>query len=407
MVSLPAFLEWRKKVIEPIQQDIQVRFRYTVHFGTDIFSPGNPLIKDILSSGCVDLPKKLLVVIDRGVHHHHPHLTGGIESYCRKHREYLTLTESPLLVRGGEGVKNDPTYVTRLHKHIHDAGLCRHSYVMAIGGGAVLDMVGYASATAHRGVRLIRVPTTVLAQADSAAGVKNGINTFGKKNFVGTFAPPYAVLNDSRFLTTLPHRDWISGTAEAVKVALIKDASFFDFIEGHAETLAARNMAIMQQVIYRCVQLHLHHIATSGDPFEFGTSRPLDFGHWSAHKLEQLTGYGLRHGEGVAIGIALDTTYSYLAGFFSRTDWERVLATLSTIGFVPFIPELDDHNSLIDGLQEFREHLGGRLTVMLLSGIGKGLEVHEIDPRIVVASIALLRERTSSLEEAPRTSQAF
>jgi 3-dehydroquinate synthase len=207
--------------------------------------------------------------------------------------------------------------------------------VLGIGGGAVLDMVGYAAATAHRGIRLIRVPTTVLAQNDSGVGVKNGINAFGKKNFLGTFAPPYAVLNDIDFLTTLDDRDWRSGIAEAVKVALIKDANFFEFITTNAKALARRDMDSMQHLVYRCAQLHLNHIANSGDPFEKGSSRPLDFGHWAAHKLEQLTHYNLRHGEAVAIGIALDTTYSYMAGMLSRSDWQQVLETAENIRFYP------------------------------------------------------------------------
>ena len=186
-------------------------------------------------------------------------------------------------------------------------------------------MVGYAAATAHRGVRLIRVPTTVLAQDDSAVGVKNGINAFGKKNFVGSFAPPHAVLNDFDLLLTLQDRDWRAGISEAMKVALLKDAPFFAWIEHHAGDLTDRSLPAMAQLIHRSAELHLNHIATSGDPFELGSSRPLDFGHWAAHKLEQLSNHALRHGEAVAIGIALDSTYSYLTGSLAHADWRRII----------------------------------------------------------------------------------
>ena len=152
--------------------------------------------------------------------------------------EVVTLAGAPLLFEGGEHLKNDPLNVTIVQQAIHAAGLCRHSYVAAVGGGALIDMAGFAAATAHRGVRLIRVPTTVLAQADASIGVKNSINAFGQKNFIGAFAPPVAVLNDVDFLTTLSQRDWIGGVAEAVKVALIKDADFFAFLEKHAGSLA-------------------------------------------------------------------------------------------------------------------------------------------------------------------------
>jgi 3-dehydroquinate synthase len=269
---------------------------------------------------------------------------------------------------------------------------------MAIGGGAVLDMVGYAAATAHRGVRLIRVPTTVLGQNDSGVGVKNGVNAFGTKNFLGTFAPPVAVLNDSRFLTTLSARDWRSGIAEAIKVALLKDAAFFDAIEEQAPRLVQCDMRAMEDLIYRCAQLHVEHIATSGDPFEWGSSRPLDFGHWAAHKLEHLSGYRLRHGEAVAIGIALDTTYSYLVGLLPEPDWRRILDLLTACRLALYAPELsqhlherDDPRCILSGLTEFREHIGGELTITLLERIGRRIEVHTIDEEIMTASIALLQ----------------
>jgi 3-dehydroquinate synthase len=368
-----------------------VSFGYPVHFTRHLFASTNPLLKEVVGQDVGPLPKKTLMVIDRGVHQHHPHLPGAIEAYCRQHQACLTLAGPPLVIEGGEAVKNDPRHVARVHRAIHAAGLCRHSYVVAIGGGAVIDAVGFAAATAHRGLRLIRVPTTVLAQGDAAIGVKNGINAFGKKNFLGTFAPPRAVLNDFAFLTTLSPRDWLSGVAEAVKVALIKDASFFTFLEEQAGALTGRRLKVMEQVIYRCAALHLEHIAGSGDPFELGASRPLDFGHWSAHKLEQLTGYELRHGEAVAIGIALDTTYSYLAGLLPPPDWQRVLAVLANLGFALYCPELET-DRLLQGLDEFREHLGGRLTIMLLWNIGQGLEVHKIDVDLIRASIAVLRK---------------
>src|SRR5207342_1375288 len=171
---------------------------------------------------------------------------------------------------GGEKVKNLPRYVKEILRAINDGGLCRHSYVVAVGGGAVLDVAGYAAATAHRGVRLIRVPTTVLSQDDSGVGVKNGINAFGKKNYLGTFAAPFAVINDADFLTTLSDRDWRSGISEAIKAALIRDAGLFDFIEQHAVRLKQRDMGVMKDVVSRSAALHYAHIATGGDPFELG-----------------------------------------------------------------------------------------------------------------------------------------
>jgi 3-dehydroquinate synthase len=300
-----------------------------------------------------------------------------------------------LLVEGSELTKNDPAMVQVVLEGIHRLGIDRHSFVLAIGGGAVLDMVGYAAATAHRGVALVRVPTTVLAQNDSGVGVKNSVNAFGKKNFLGTFAPPVAVINDADFLTTLTDRDWRSGVAEAIKVALLKDPAFFLTLEQTTPLLIARDMPTMLDLIYRCAQLHLEHIATSGDPFESGSSRPLDFGHWSAHKLEQLSHYALRHGEAVAIGIALDSTYSYLLGKLPETAWQRILKLISDLGFALFTSELqapDGTYPVLVGLEEFREHLGGLLTIPLLTEIGQPFEVHEIDRQLMIRSIALLAD---------------
>ncbi len=384
--------------MEPIEQQFEVRFCYAVHFTHDLFASGNPLLRDVLAADGEALPRRAVVVIDSGVTEHHPGLVSNVQQYCREHAPAIALHSAPVILPGGEAVKNDLRWVERIHYLIHQSGICRHSYVIAIGGGALLDVAGYAAATAHRGVRLVRVPTTVLAQNDSGVGVKNGCNAFGKKNFVGTFAPPAAVINDAQFLTTLSDRDWRSGVAEAVKVALVKDAGFFSWLEQSAAALAGRSMAAMEALIYRCARLHLEHIAHNGDPFEMGSARPLDFGHWAAHRLEQLTSYRLRHGEAVAIGVALDSTYSYLAGYLSEREWRRTTELLLACGFALHVPELSQHlgdpghpRSIFHGLREFREHLGGPLTLTMLAAIGSGFEVHEVNLDLMAESVRLLQ----------------
>ena len=382
-----------------IRQRVHVEFEYPVYFCTGVLDPSNLLLRDVVARSADQTPSRLVVVVDRGVSDRHPQLLAQIDAYCQRHRTVLSLAAPVLVVPGGEAVKNDPRHVDEIHHAINGAGLCRHSFVVAIGGGAVLDAAGYAAATAHRGIRLIRIPTTVLAQDDSAMGVKNGINAFGKKNYLGTFAPPFAVINDVAFLETLSDRDWRGGISEAVKAALIKDRTFFDFIEQHAAELKQRNPQCMEQVIRRCAALHLTHIATSGDPFELGSSRPLDFGHWSAHKLEQLSNHRLGHGEAVAIGIALDATYSYLAGFLPEDDWRRIVMLLPALGLSVYAPELgrhlDDENHpecVLRGLDEFREHLGGVLTILLLRSIGAPFDVHEIRRDVMIRSIGALKD---------------
>ncbi len=385
--------------LQPINQCVQVTFNYDVHFTRGLFELDNPLLAQVIAANSETTPKRVLVVVDGGVLNHQKGLLKKLALYGQRYADVLTLSGEPIIVPGGEAVKNDSRFIEQIHQRIDAVGLCRHSYVLAIGGGAVLDMVGYAAATAHRGIRLLRVPTTVLGQNDSGVGVKNGINAFGKKNFLGTFMPPYAVLNDFDFITSLDDRDWRSGIAEAVKVALIKDADFFNFIMTHADRLAHRDMEIMEKLIYRCSQLHLEHIAGGGDPFEMGSSRPLDFGHWAAHKLEHLTNYSLRHGEAVAIGIALDTTYSYLIGQLLQSEWQRILITLKKLGFTLYVPTLKEHIDWLDhpdcifkGLTEFREHLGGKLTITLLEGIGQGIEVNQVDLSLYKDAISLLED---------------
>jgi 3-dehydroquinate synthase len=388
-----------------IEQRVRVDFSYPVCFTSGLFAPGNALLRDVICAGDSGTRRRLLFIVDQGMAVHHPGVAGAIDAYCRRHRAVLDLVQPPLLLEGGEPVKNDRGAVERVHAAIHEHALCRHSYVVAVGGGALLDAVGFAAATAHRGVRLVRVPTTVLAQDDSAVGVKNSVNAHGQKNFLGTFAPPHAVLVDFDFLTTLSQRDWAGGISEAVKVALLKDPDFFEFLEQSALALTARDMEPMRWVVRRCAELHLDHIATSGDPFELGSSRPLDFGHWAAHKLERLSGWGMRHGEAVSVGIALDVTYSYLAGLLGRREWERILDLLCALGLPIYAPELrlESHHGgrrprFLEGLDEFRQHLGGELTVTLLEGIGRGIEVHALDEAKLVNGVLMLEARSTAAE---------
>ncbi|MFD3163895.1 3-dehydroquinate synthase [Herpetosiphon sp. NSE202] len=379
-----------------IQQAFEVRYSYPVHCTHKLFDLANPCLAAIFAPA-PSLPK-LWVVLDQAVAEHHPTLLAAIAAYAQASQAF-ELVEPSLVLAGGEVIKHSSEPLQAVYAGINRYAIDRHSYVMAIGGGALIDMVGYAAATAHRGVRLIRVPTTVLAQNDAAVGVKNSINAFGKKNFLGTFAPPYAVLNDSHFLTTLSERDWRSGIAEAIKVALLKDPAFFATIEQTTSALQQRDLAVMQDQIFRCAELHLAHIA-GGDPFERGSARPLDFGHWAAHKLEYLSEYSLRHGEAVAIGIALDCTYNYLLGDLAEATWQRVINCLMALGFDLYHPALSSYldqpmhpQSLLSGLTEFREHLGGQLTITLIRDIGQPYDVHTIDLSVMQQAIRYLAER--------------
>jgi 3-dehydroquinate synthase len=380
-----------------LQQSFNVRFDYKVFFTTHLFSRENPVLQEFLRiEKRSDTPPKIFFVLDESVVAHHPDLVDRIKSYFKEFPS-LHLVDEMLIIPGGEAAKNDEQLFYQIVTAVNTHKIDRHSYLAAIGGGSVLDLAGYAAAVSHRGIRHIRIPTTVLSQNDSGVGVKNGINFFNKKNFLGTFAPPVAVFNDFHFLTTLEDVDWRSGISEAIKVALVKDATFFHWLVDNATLLARRDLPAMQYLIRRCADLHMQHIR-SGDPFEMGSSRPLDFGHWSAHKLEQLTGFSIRHGEAVAIGIALDSVYSHLSGRLSEDALEQILELNKALGLGithPLLEVSDDKSPLLQGLEEFREHLGGRLTITLLNGIGKGAEVHEMDGSMIRKASQWLKNKSN------------
>ena len=381
-----------------IQQNIQLCFEHTVYFTEHLFDSANPLLKELLAGESAGRKSKVLVVVDEGLATAQPDLPRAIDAYFKQLAAAVELVGSPMIVEGGERLKNSYFHVSEIQSHIDRYEIDRHSYLIAIGGGALLDVAGLAAATAHRGVRHLRVPTTTLSQADSGVGVKNGINAFGKKNFIGTFAVPTAVINDFRFLESLSPRDKRAGYSEAVKVACIRDAEFFASLEKDAAKLAAFDDDAMRRLIYRSAELHVNHIANGGDPFELGSARPLDFGHWAAHKLEQLSGYAIRHGEAVALGMALDITYSHLAGLLPPSDADRILRLLETLGFSLYSNEFHNTDAagelmVLQGLEEFRVHLGGRLTITLLQCIGQGIEVHELDQSIIGDALQALQRR--------------
>ena len=377
--------------MQTIRQQFNVSYSYPVIFTRGLFDCENRVLVDLVRESGRE-SNRALVVIDSEVARLTPGLLERISAYADSHAPLLEFVAPPFLVRGGEICKHEPVEVERIHAIVERQRLCRHSYIIAIGGGAVLDVAGYAAATAHRGIRLIRVPTTVLAQNDAGVGVKNGINAFGRKNFIGTFAPPFAVVNDALFLQTLDARDLRAGIAEAVKVALIRDRPFFDYLFSERAALARFAPEQLERMIYRCAEIHLLHIGQGGDPFEMGSSRPLDFGHWNAHKLEELTQSELRHGEAVAIGIALDSLYSQQNGLLGELDLRRILTLLEDLGFALYHPAL----SWLDvdtSLQEFREHLGGELSIPLLAGIGSKVEAHAIDSSLMKRCITTLAKR--------------
>ena len=282
--------------------DFTVAFRHRLRFTHDVLGADSEVLVRLLESSEGRIPR-VQFWLDEHVGNANPDLRQRLHSIARRNTDKFQVVGNVQIIPGGEAVKNDVHILERMLKVFHEADLDRRSYVVVIGGGAVLDAVGFAAAIAHRGLRLIRIPTTTLAQADSGIGVKNSVNLFEKKNWLGSFAVPWGVINDRSLLTTLSDRDFRCGFSEAVKVSLLKDPDFFDRILSNADSIVARGDACWS-VIQDSANWHLKHITAGGDPFEMLEARPLDFGHWSAHKLEAMSQFELRHGEAVAIGLA-------------------------------------------------------------------------------------------------------
>jgi 3-dehydroquinate synthase len=367
-----------------------VPFVHRLRFTNDVLGDDADVLLDCLES---DGRARVMVVVDGGVLSGSPQLGGRLDRLFKRHSTRLEQVGDTVIITGGEACKNDGAAVDQVLRAINDNDLDRRNYVLVIGGGAVLDAVGYAAAVAHRGVRLVRLPTTTLAQDDSGIGVKNAVNLFGKKNWKGSFAVPWAVINDEALLATLPDREFRNGFSEAVKVALLKDPAFFDELCRNAKKIANRDPAASRSAIEQSALWHLKHITRGGDPFEALEARPLDFGHWSAHKLEPMTDFALRHGEAVAIGLAIDCLYSVQTQGLDPADAERVIRCLTDLGLPLDHESLAREDEIMLGLEEFRQHLGGRLTITLIRALGDPVDVHEIDDQVMRQSIRNLRER--------------
>jgi 3-dehydroquinate synthase len=379
--------------METLLRQLTVTYQHRVMFTRHAFAAHNGDLLTVLAG-------KVLVFMDDGLARNHSTIGDEVIAFFSQHHPRVELAEEPFVVEGGEACKNNWSLVEGLWALINNARMDRHSTILAIGGGAFLDLVGLAAATAHRGIRLVRMPTTTLSQGDGGVGVKNGVNRFAKKNWVGTFAVPWAVVNDFGLLETLLPREKRAGLIEGVKVSLLRDRAFFEALEARVKALASLDPVAVEFVVHRSAELHIDHIAQGGDPFELGSARPLDFGHWVAHKIEPSSDYRLSHGEAVAIGMAVDLVYARRAGLLAEADCERALRLITGIGFRLFDAELeqtaeDKCPMVLRGLEEFREHLGGELTITLVTGLGSSREVHAMDPVLVLDSIAELRDRSA------------
>ena len=363
---------------------------HRVRFTRGALAPANPTLIELLATDPDARTRRMVVVADAGFIAANPSFEADLRAYAAAHPARFPSIVAFETAPGGEAAKESMAVADRVNELVERHAIDRKSFVLAVGGGALLDAAGFGAATAHRGVRLLRFATTVLAQDDAAMGVKNGVNRFGKKNFTGAFAVPFGVVCDEAWLETLPRAVFRAGFSEAVKIALLKDPGFFDRIERDATRIAGGDLAAAMPVIRRSAELHLRHIVDGGDPFETGEARPLDFGHWAAHRLESMSAHAVSHGDAVALGLLLDCRYAHLAGWLDGATHARIAATIAALGLPTRHPLLADTTRLLAGIEEFREHLGGTLHVTMLRAIGEGFEVHALDPAIVARAAAAL-----------------
>ncbi|MCD4825466.1 MAG: 3-dehydroquinate synthase [Phycisphaerae bacterium] len=380
---------------ETYRQSFSVSFDYPVIFTRDVFNPANPLLADVLDRKREGRRHRAVVYVDNGLAGANPRLLHEIKEYFHAWPDKLELAGGPTVIPGGPAAKTDYELLRDAMWTLGNLHLDRQSFVIALGGGNMLDALGLAVSLVHRGLRMVRLPSTVLGQNDAGVGVKNGMDEHGQKNFIGSFSPPFAVVNDFNFLRTLKDEDWIGGIAEAFKVAIIKDAAFFDFLRQNAAALRQRQQPLMEELIRRCATIHLDHIREAGDPFEFGSARPLDFGHWAAHKIEILSSHRVGHGQAVAVGIALDSYYAMRKGLIGQGDFDRIIEAMTASGLPVWVDYLGLRNSggeleILDGLKQFQEHLGGQLNVTLPDGIGGKVEVHQMNIDLLEDGIAVL-----------------
>jgi 3-dehydroquinate synthase len=371
-----------------------VPVRFQVRFTRHAWASDNEVLAECMP-GDGDRAARALVVLDAGLVSADPGIVDRIPAWFRLRDQGPHLAAQPLILPGGEAAKADWSVVDRVMDLAAELHLCRHSYIVAMGGGALLDAVGLAAALVHRGLRLVRMPSTTLGQCDAGLGVKNAINAYQQKNFLGTFQPPWAVIDDLALLDLQDDRSWRAGIAEAVKVGVIKDAGFVRRIAALAPAIAARDPQAMAEIVHRCAALHLDHIATGGDPFETGSSRPLDFGHWTAHRLEILTRHRLLHGEAVAIGVAIDAAYAVQSGWLADEDGLMIAEALAGVGLPLWDAALDlrdgdGRRAILGGLEQFRAHLGGHLTLAMPDGLGRRQDIHAIDPDRLERALALV-----------------
>lgn len=348
---------------------------YDVLIGPDLIATAGARVADMLTV------KKVAIVTDENVARLHlATLQASLDAAGVAH--------SALTLPAGESTKRWPEF-TKTVEWLLEQKVERNGLVIALGGGVIGDLVGFAASVLRRGVRFVQIPTSLLAQVDSSVGGKTGINTDQGKNLVGAFHQPSLVLADTSILSTLTERDFLAGYGEVVKYGLLGDAAFFDWLEVNAPKMAAGDMAARVYAVKRSVEMKAEIVMR--DETEQGDRALLNLGHTFCHALEKATGYSdrLLHGEGVAIGCALAFELSSRMGLCSQEDPSRVRAHLREMGMktdVTDIPgELPDAEALLTLMGQDKKVLDGKLRFILARGIGQAFVTSDVSREAVLS----------------------
>jgi 3-dehydroquinate synthase len=285
----------------------------------------------------------------------------------------------------GEAFK-DWQHLDRIFAALLEARFDRKSVLVAVGGGVVGDMAGFAAASYQRGIAHLQVPTTLLAQVDSSVGGKTAINHPLGKNMIGAFHQPVAVITDTATLATLPAREYASGMAEVIKYGAIHDLAFLDWIEAHAAALKAREAAALAHAIRRSCEIKAEIVAA--DEREAGARALLNFGHTFGHAIESGAGYGAwLHGEAVAAGMALAARLSARLGRIPAAHAERLEAVLTAFG-LPVKPPAFPLDTWLTYMGRDKKNEGGRITLILLDALGEAAVVRDTPDRALEELLA-------------------
>jgi len=348
---------------------------YSVQIGSGLIDRAGSLIAPLLAR------RKVAVVTDETVAALHlMRLAASFEA------EGIAVTA--LALPPGESTKGWQQFA-RCSEWLLEQKIERRDVVVAFGGGVVGDLVGFAAAVLRRGVRFVQLPTTLLAQVDSAVGGKTGINTAQGKNLIGAFHQPSLVLADIDVLGSLTPRDFLAGYGEVVKYGLMGDADFFEWLEVQGPALAAGDTAARLRAVTRSVEMKAGIV--SRDETEEGERALLNLGHTFCHALEKATGYGdrLLHGEGVAIGCALAFELSQRMGLCSQEVPSRVRAHLRNMGMktdLADIPgDLPGAEALLSLMGQDKKVIDGRLRFILARGIGQAFVAEDVPAGLVQA----------------------